>query len=240
MNDYELPLNIILLAVCYAYVSVCIVLSGKTSKLLALSSKASRKLLHILIGNLPFFIPLFTLNTFPLNFPFFVAAPFMLVTFLASPYSPARTLSERLRKLTSITGSGHHLGLVYYAISYSLLALFFAHKPYVVAAGILPMAYGDASAAIVGEKYGNTKYWVFTKKSLEGSVAMFLASFLSLEVSSLFFSALYALPLLMLTLATLSIALVATLVEAISPKGFDNITVPILSALIFLLMTGGI
>ena len=240
MYDYELLQNVALLAVCYAYVSICIVVSGKASRLFGFSSKSSRKLLHVLIGNLAFLIPLFTLNTIPLNFPFFVAAPFILVTFLASPYSPARSLSARLEGLTGITGEGHRLGLFYYAVSYTVLALFFASKPYIIAAGILPMAFGDASAAIVGEKYGRHQYRVFTKKSLEGSAAMFLVAFFSLEASFLLFSVLYSLPMLVLTEAALVVALTTTLAEALSPLGFDNITVPMLGALAFLLLTGGL
>jgi phytol kinase len=239
LND-KFFMDIILLAVCYAYVLVVIFVSGKTCKLFGSSGKYSRKFLHIMIGNLPFIIPFFTLNSFPLNFPFFVAAPFILVTFLATPYSPSHTLGERLKGLTGITEKGHHLGLVYYTVSYTLLALFFASKPYVVAAGVLPMAYGDASAAIVGEKYGKRQYHVFTKKSLEGSAAMFLVSFLSIEASLLFFSTLYPLQLFTLTLAALVVALVATLAEALSPLGFDNITVPLLGASVFLLFSGGI
>ena len=193
-----------------------------------------------MIGNLPFLIPLFTLNSFPLNFPFFVAAPFVLVTFLASPYSPTRALSERFKGLTGITEDGHHLGLVYYAFSYTMLALFFASKPYIIAAGILPMAYGDASAAIIGEKYGRTSYRVFAKKSVEGSGAMFLVSFLSLEVSFFFFASLYLLPIAVLTLAALGVAFIVTLVEALSPLGFDNIAVPFVGAFVFLLISGGL
>ncbi len=240
MFDYELPLNIALLATCYGYVSISILLSGKASQLFGFSVKSSRKLLHILIGNLPFIIPLFTLNTFPLNFPFFVAAPFILITFIATPYSPLRSTNERLRGLTGLTEDGHHLGLVYYAISYTILALLFAAKPYIIAAGILPMAYGDAFAAIVGEKYGKSQYKIFAKKSIEGSAAMFLASFLSLEVSFLLFSFLYTLPILVLTLGALAVASAVTIAEAFSPKGFDNITVPLLGALILLLVIGGI
>ena len=236
----ELSENIVLLGVCYAYILIGIILSGKASRLFGFSGKSSRKLLHVLIGNLPLLIPFFTLNVFPSNFPFLVAAPFIVVTFLASPYSPIQKLSERFSGLTGITEEGHHLGLVYYSISYTLLALFFASKPYIIAAGILPMAYGDAFAAIIGEKYGKTRYRIFTKKSLEGSAAMFLASFLSLEVSLLYFSALYSLPLLGLSVVALCVALAVTLIEAVSPRGFDNITVPISGALIFLLVNGGV
>ncbi len=240
MFSYELPLNTLLLLACYGYISLCIVLSGKASKLLGISVKSSRKLLHVLIGNLPFIIPLFTLNTFPLNFPFFVAAPFIVVTLAASPYSPLKDFGHRLSGLTGLTEDGHHFGLVYYAISYTTLALLFAPSPYVIAAGILPMAYGDALAAVVGEKYGKKKYCIFATKSLEGSTAMFLASFLSVEASFILFSAVYALPLLVLTGAAMAVAVVATLSEALTPKGFDNITVPLLGASIFLLFAGGL
>jgi len=236
----DVLLNIILLAACDAYVVTIIFLSGKASKLFGFSGKASRKFLHIMIGNLPFLIPLFTLNSFPLNFPFLVAAPFVLLTFFASPYSPARALNKRLRGLTGMTEEGHQLGLFYYAFSYTVLALFFASRPYIIAAGIMPMAYGDASAAIIGEKYGNTQYRVFTTKSLEGSGAMFLVSFFTLEASLLFFSYLYSLPTQVLTLAAIGVALATTLAEALSPKGFDNVAVPMLGASIFLLISGGI
>jgi phytol kinase len=239
LND-RLFMNIILLIVCYVYILVIIVASGKTFKLFGSKGKYSRKFLHIMIGNLPFIIPFFTLNSFPLNFPFFIAAPFILVTFLATPYSPSHTLGQRLKGLTGVTEKGHHLGLVYYASSYTLLALFFSSKPYVIAAGVLPMAYGDASAAIIGEKYSKRQYHVFTKKSLEGSTAMFLVSFLSIEASLLFFSTLYSLPLFTLTLAALVVASVATLAEALSPLGSDNLTVPLLGASVFLLFSGGI
>jgi phytol kinase len=239
MLDDKLFVDIMLLAVCYAYVFVVIVVAGKT-KIFGSSGKYSRKFLHIMIGNLPFIIPFFTLNSFPLNFPFFVAAPFILVTLLATPYSRSHTSGELLKGLTGITEKGHHLGLVYYAVSYTLLAAFFASKPYVIAAGVLPMAYGDASAAIVGEKYGKRQFRVFTKKSIEGSTAMFLLSFISIEASLLFFSTLYSLPLFTLTLVALVVALVATLAEALSPLGFDNLTVPLLGASVFLIFTGGI
>jgi phytol kinase len=236
----KLLMDIILLVVCYAYVLAVIFVSGKTFKLFESSGKYSRKFLHIMIGNLPFIIPFFTLNSFPLNFPFFVAAPFILVTFLATPYSPSNTLGERLKGLTGITEKGHHLGLVYYAVSYTLLALFFASKPYVIAAGVLPMAYGDAAAALVGEKYGKRQYHFFAKKSIEGSAAMFFASFLSIEASLLFFSTLYPLPLFTLTLVASVVALLVALAEALSPLGFDNLTVPLLGASVFMLLSGGI
>ena len=177
-----------------------IFLSGRVTRFFGLSLKSSRKFLHMMIGNLPFLIPLFSLNSFPLNFPFFVAAPFILLTFLVSPYSHILRLNEKLKGLSGITEEGHPFALVYYAISYTLLALFFSKTPYVIAAGILPMAYGDSLASLIGERFGRRRYHVFAEKSLEGSLAMLVVSFLSLEFSLLFFSTLYSLPLLIKSL----------------------------------------
>ena len=239
MLDNETLVNLGLLVICYAYIFLVILVSGKMEGFMHVSSKTSRKFLHMMIGNLPFIIPFFSYNTFPLNFPFFVAAPFILVSLLASPYSPSKRIYEKMKGLSVLTEGGHQLGLVFYSISYTLLALFFSTKPYVIAAGILPMAYGDASAALIGEKYGRRRYHVFAKKSLEGSIAMFLASFISLAASLIFFSILYSLPFYSLILAALGVALVAVLAENLSPLGIDNLTVPLSSALIFFVLTGG-
>lgn len=240
MLGNELLFNFLLLASCYAYILTVLFLSVKATKLFGISGSSSRKLLHILIGNLFFLLPLFTFNTFPLNFPFFVAVPFVFVTFFASSYSPSRIFREKLSGLVGITGDGHDLGLFYYSLSYTLLACFFASQPLVVAAGIIPLAYGDASAALIGEKFGKKRYRVFATRSLEGSTAMFLVSFLSLEAGLLFFSYLYSLSIILLTPVLLWVALVATFAEAVSPSGLDNIMVPLLGLLTFLLASGGI
>jgi dolichol kinase len=239
MFDGEIFTNSLLLIACYAYVLLIILISGKMDSVFHVSRKSSRKFLHAMIGNLPLVIPFFSFNSFPLNFPFLVAAPFILVTFLASPYSPSKRVYEKMKSLSDITEEGHQLGLVFYAVSYTLLALFFSAKPYVIAAGVLPMAYGDASAALIGEKYGKRRYRVFAGKSLEGSIAMFLASFISFAVSLLFFSVLYSFPVFDAMLAALGVAFVAVFAESLSPLGFDNIAVPILSSLAFLILSGG-
>jgi len=139
--------NISLMLLCYAYVVLVILVSSKIDGFFHIPVKVSRKFLHAMIGNLPFIIPFFTSNVYPV----LVAAPFVLVTFCVSPYSPFPNIGKRLAGLTGITEEGHSLGLVFYAISYTALALVFASKPYVIAAGIFPMAYGDSPASIVGE-----------------------------------------------------------------------------------------
>jgi dolichol kinase len=173
MLDGEILWNCCLMLLCYAYITVLILASGRIDRLFHVSVKASRKFLHMMIGNLVFAIPFFTSGIFPV----LVAAPFVLVTFLVSPYSPFPNIGRKLTGLAGITEEGHRLGLLFYSLSYTVLALIFAARPYVIAAGILPMAYGDAAASIVGERYGRRGFRVFARKSLEGSERCFLLVF---------------------------------------------------------------
>ena len=237
MTELEILINLGLLGACYFYIIAIILVTGKIKD--RMPANLSRKFLHIMIGNFIFLIPFFTLRTFPLSFPFFVASPFILVTFLFSPASPV-DLSGKLSGLAEVTGGGHKYGLVLYAVSYSILALLFSKDSYAIAAGVLPMAYGDAAAALVGERIGRHKYNVFGKKSLEGSTAMFAVCFCGLIACYLFFSHFYPLSIFNWTLASLGAAALATACEALTPKGFDNLTVPLLSAVVFLMLLGGV
>jgi phytol kinase len=223
--------NIPLMLLCYVYIVTLILVSDR----LPLHEAARRKFLHAMIGNLPFIIPFFTASIYP----FLVASPFILVTFLVTPYSPIKGLAERLPGLANMTEEGHRMGLVLYAVSYSILAYLFGLKPYVIAAGILPMAYGDSLAALVGTRHGRHGYRVFGKKSIEGSAAMFVGSLAAFGLSLIYFSYIYGFGLGSQLMPLLAVAAVATVVEAISPKGLDNIAVPLTCALTYVLMNGG-
>ncbi len=226
----ELLWNLIVMVGCYAYIVALILVSPR----LRLPGKVSRKVLHSMIGNLPLIMPFFTASIYP----FLVASPFIVVTLLATPNSPIK-LGEKMKGLSSLTEEGHHWGLVLYAISYSTLALLFGVRPYVVAAGIFPMAYGDSLAAIFGEYWGRHKYRVFETKSFEGSLGMFLGSFVSLTLAFLYFGIFYTFAFNPLVPA-FAIACLVTVVEGVCPRGLDNIAVPLVGAATFLLLTGGI
>jgi len=54
---------------------------------------------------------------------FVAAGPFILFTFLMSPYSPIKSMRGKTSE------AGHGLGLVYYAITWTILAyVFFDHR----------------------------------------------------------------------------------------------------------------
>lgn len=223
--------NLVVMAACYLYIVLVIVVASYLKRGI-LSPKTSRKFLHSMIGNLPLIMPYFTNSIFP----FLVASPFILVTFLVTPYSPFKGISEKLSGLTDITEEGHQTGLVLYAISYTALAYFFGTKPYVVAAGIFPMAYGDSAAALIGMRYGKHR---IGSKSIEGCIGMFLGSFISLMLGMAYFASIYGFSLADQLIPVLMVTTVVTVIEFISPSGLDNIAVPILGALTFIYAGGG-
>jgi len=226
----------LLVLFCYIYILSLIFFSGKMEGLLHISKRASRKFLHAMIGNLPLIMPFFTSTIYPI----LIATSFILITLLASPHSPLKINRFGFRGLSELTEEGHTSGPLFYAASYTLLALFFASKPHVMAAGILPMAYGDGAAWLVGVRFGRRRYSFFAEKSIEGTTTMFLASFLSFTLGLLYFSALYPLSIPNRILLAFVVAVVAAFVEGVSPVGFDNLTVPVAGALTFLLLGGGV
>lgn len=237
VTNTEIITNFLLLILCYLYIVAIIVIAVRINHKFPKNLK--RKFLHIMIGNFVYVIPFFTFTTFPANFPFFVASPFILLTLSASPASPFN-LKNKISGLADITTGGHQFGLVLYAISYTILAFFFSAKPYVIIAGILPMAFGDAAASLVGQKMGRHQFNIFSKKSIEGTTAMFTITFVSVTLSLLLFFYLCPFSTSILLLASLGVAALATAIEALTPKGLDNLTVPLISALAFLLLIGGI
>jgi phytol kinase len=212
--------DIVGVAAVYIYVVVLIVFTEKVfSKKYPVQS---RKFLHIMTGNIAFILPLFETREI---MAFLAAGPFILFTFLMSPYSPIKSMRGKTSE------AGHGLGLVYYAITWTVLAyVFFDHRE-IIAMGILAMSYGDGLASLIGIKYGERKYTVFKDtKSYVGSLAMFVCTFLLLIIALLF----YTVPVTGRAVAyLLCMAGVATVVEGITPLGLDNLSVPFVVALMY-------
>ena len=203
----------------YLYVAVLLLLS---EKVLNRYPVLSRKFLHIMVGNIFFILPLFD-TAWVMSL--VAAAPFIPLTFLMSPYSPLKIAS-------GTSAAGHGLGLVYYAISWTLLAYIFFDYPWVIAMGIVAMSYGDGFASLIGIKYGKRKYNLCGDiKSIEGSLTMFIVVTIVASIALLYYGeSLHA-------FAILCMALLSTIVEGITPKGFDNITVSFSAAILYYLLT---
>ncbi len=215
--------DLVLMMLSYMYIILVIFVADMAGKTLNLSKKTARKILHILTGNLVLALPFYSHPVFPLM----VASPFILITLLASPHSPLENVRKKLSLLSDKTEIGHPLGLVFYSFSFTILTALFFNRPQIVAAGVMPMAYGDGAAALIGEHYKKLKYKVIADKSVVGSLALLTFGFVSLALSLFFYSFFPSPEQFDIIRLSLSVSLLATLVEALSPRGADNLFVPI-------------
>jgi phytol kinase len=214
------PNDILGLVCVYGYVIILLLIS---QKFLGRYVNFSRKFLHIMVGNVLFILPLFDTGWV---MTFLAAAPFIVLTFLMSPYSLIKSVKNKMSE------SGHGLGLVYYAISWTVLALFFFDQPWIIAVGIAAMSYGDGMASLVGMNYGKIKYNLTgDDKSLEGSLTMFVVLLVTLWIVLTY----YGVPTTPLVIV--AVALVATILEGITPKGLDNLSASMGAVATYLLMT---
>jgi dolichol kinase len=134
------------------------------------------------------------------------------------------------------TGDKGNLGTIYFPIAFGAIIYYFWPQPVLMVAAMMPLTWGDAMAAISGQRHGHYRYTITGReRTLEGSVAMFLWSWVMTSL------ALFTMPYLagkppihwLLTLIYgAAVALVCTIVEALTPWGIDNLTVPAAAALI--------
>lgn len=180
------------------------------------SAEITRKIVHIGVGNV-------ILLAWWLQTPAWMGITASII------FSAVALISYWLPILPGINSVGRNsLGTFFYAISIGILtAVFWEKHPEFTAIGILTMTWGDGMAALVGQAYGQHSYEVWgIQKSWEGSGAMFSASLIAgcavLTVTQDFVAVSFAIALIT--------ALFATLLEAFSKLGIDNLTVPLGSA----------
>jgi len=154
----------------------------------------------------------------------------------------------RVRLFKGIDSEDASMGTVYFALSITALTLALwrpegpiDHGPAVVA-GVMAMTWGDALAALIGKRYGTHRYTINgSTRSYEGSAVMFVvtAMVVGLTLTLLPGSTLSPYAELnspaTIAVASLAGAAVGTLVEALSPHGTDNLSVPICVALVALI-----
>ena len=139
----------------------------------------------------------------------------------------------KLGKPFGCSNKNRNFGLVYYPFSLIILILYSYLGALDISAatvGVFCMGYGDGFAAIIGSKWGKKKIPLPTGgKTYLGSFVMIIVCFVS---SFIILTLMSDLTLTLIILSSILISLVASLVEVITPLGLDNISVPILSALI--------
>lgn len=211
----------IALVIAFVYVSFILALGEGLRRGLKLGVEFTRKFVHIGVGMVAFLlVALFQ------NWQFAIIPPlvFVVVNFI----SYRRQIFSGME-----TGQKGQLGTVYFPISFAILIPILWQFPAILVTSLMPMTWGDAFAAIIGKRFGAHTYNEMGQtKSIEGSLAMFAFSFVAVTLTFLIFYA----PLTTSLIVGIVVALVTTMVEAFSPWGLDNLTVPIASAVLLMLL----
>jgi phytol kinase len=217
------------IAATIIFVFVVIGFAELVRRQFSLSSNFTRKVIHVGVGNWIFLWPFAFDNWYAILVP---PALFVLLNYV----SYRRELFKAMERREKAGG----LGTVYYAISLAVIApiAMLLGKNWVAAAAIILMAWADGLADPIGRRYGTHKYRIVgSTKSIEGSIGFLIIGFVAVAITLTFFGAFSSLPAeLNIPIFSLTIAAVGTLIEAVSPAGTDNLTVPIASFLLALLV----
>lgn len=213
--------NIVGVFASFAFLGLVIAFAVMLGKKTSISSETMRKIIHIGVSNWWFLeIYLFTELSYSLVGPIFFIIANTLFTFLD------------LGRFIGMNDKKRNYGLIYFPVTLLLLVIFQyqGYLPTIACTiGVLVMGYGDGLAALIGSKWGKRKLNIPSGgKSWLGTLVMFTVSFLiaaiALLTTSLTVGSVFGIALL--------VAVVAAFVEAITPLGLDNLTVPLLVAFI--------
>ena len=199
------------LGILVSYVAIFLVIA--IAKLFEKRGKeASRKFIHIALGNWW----LIAMSLFDnIWFAMFPPATFVIINYISYKKDFIKVMERE---------KNEGLGTVYYAIALLIMVIItfgVIHKPIIGLVSIFVMAYGDGFAAIIGKRVKSPKYKVFdTEKSIAGSTTMLVISLVIVGIYLWWCNT----PLWIVKSVICS--LVLTLIEAISIKGTDNITIP--------------
>ena len=215
------------LGILISYIYIGLVIAG--AKIFERKGKeASRKFIHIMLGNWWFIAMFFFTNVW---FAIFVPATFVIINYLSYKYNIIKVM-ERDEK--------DGLGTVYYAVTLLILAIvsFGIFKNPTL--GLIPnliLAYGDGLAAIIGKNVKSKRYKLSdSKKSFAGSLTMFIISTLLISGYLIYINQKIFWQSAHWPLVALMIAFIITAIEAISSKGTDNIIVPVSSLILLILI----
>ena len=213
--------NFIGIIICLIYVFAVIGIAEGLRRWKGYSSSFTRKVIHIGVGMMSWFIPYLFTNPWP----FVVACAFFAILNL---------LDYKYGFFSAMASSDKsNLGTVYFPIAAAVVAIIFWDRPPLMVAALMPLTWGDGIAPVVGKKFGKRLYHIHTStRSLEGSLGFFVACFFFtwlalwlVEGSPVISPAEAILPALIVTTTT-------TIAEAISIWGLDNITITAVSIFI--------
>ncbi|MEA5569734.1 phosphatidate cytidylyltransferase [Calothrix sp. UHCC 0171] len=217
------------LVISYTYATALLIIGETLRRVFAIKPDLTRKFIHIGAGMWIFGV-LALFNSWEIGI-----IPFASFIFL-------NYLFYRYRLVSAMDTSSSSPGTIYFAISVTLLFAVFwrplsVDQVPIATAGVMAMTWGDALAALIGKNYGKHKYqFAESTRTWEGSLVMFVTSVvviflvLTLLPTSIFSPNSLTWETWIAIVTAVVAAAAATLVEAVSPHGTDNLTVPLVTA----------
>jgi phytol kinase len=222
-------MNILGLLLSFILVILVVGLGFFLSRQEDVSSETVRKIIHIGVSNWWFIL-----------IAFFDALSFALIGPILFVITNGVAVLSGFADRLGVSDRGRNFGLIYFPISLFIAVLLgYSHtiELFACGIGIITMGYGDGLAALIGKRWG--KRILFGHKTVAGTVTMFLVTLLVVCG----FSYGYAIPMLWSPLwwiSAVGIALGASLFEAYTPKGLDNLSVPIGTMLLAHVLLGSV
>ena len=182
--------------------------------------EASRKYIHILLANWWLIVMAFFDNIVWALIP---PIAFVIINFISYKWNVIKVMERDNENKES-------LGTVYFALSLIPLVIIsfgITNNKLIGLVGFFIMSYGDGFAALVGKCMESKKFKIFgDTKSVAGSIAMFVMAFIiTLSVFVYSNTSMYF-------IKAIVVSIIATILELISVKGTDNITVPVITSLL--------
>ncbi len=224
----DLPAFFLTLCLVLLFVLLAELLTRKFS----VSSLVVRKIIHLSMGVVIFFIPGYFHSNF---YPALAALVFLLLNMLNIRFGWFGSMLALPEDNNSQSPAVKSYGSLLFPLIFLLQVLFLweSHK-WILQTSMLVMGVSDSLAALVGSSVGKKHIEHLTKnpKTVEGSLTMFLSGFILLSDGLLVFSkdfsgGLAGKSVLMLLALALLLALVATAVEALLSHGLDNFFIPL-------------
>ena len=240
--------DIVAFIISFIVILMLVQINARIEKSGALSTTVTRKVIHT------FAAPLWVLTWMLFSGGLFsrwlaIIVPLIFVLQFVM-IGTGKSKNEDFVRSMSRSGDPRELlgGTLYYAFMMVVIGiLWFYVPPDANLANATPLALivfgclagGDGFADVIGRKYGGDKKFGIggAEKTIAGVIGMFIGSFLfSFVLVFLFSIEVTAFSVIDLLLPIIIVSIVATIVEAITPKGLDNLTITIAAIIVVLIL----
>ncbi|MHA2058795.1 MAG: diacylglycerol/polyprenol kinase family protein [Candidatus Thorarchaeota archaeon] len=242
--DFSIVLgDIIVYFIAVFYAVIILTIADIARKKRNLGSEVTRRIVHLFAGAAIWTVPYYPHPWVAT----LVALTFVIMLGLANTDRFSGFFAAMARPEDTENNSVR--GPFWYAVSITILTGIFTFTGYyefyfIAGAAIHIMMFGDGMSAPIGMKYGqNSTREIFgSKRSVPGTLAVFIFGFLGSLLAFWWFG-IFSLAdpvfvtggnILWFEMVVLALigAITATLVEFVSPKGTDNITLPLIACLV--------